>query len=150
MKSLFRSMIVAGVFAAGVVPALADDAKPEDAVKYREAVMSVIGGHTGAFFAILQGKVPHKDALSYHANAIAAASEHVGPAFEQDTTGTKSEAKDAIWADKAKFDKHVQDFEQAAKTLASAVDSGDMAAIGPAAKNLGGACKACHDDFRQE
>ena len=32
--------------------------------------------------------------------------------------------------------------------MAEAADSGEMSAIGPAIKKLGGSCKGCHDNFR--
>ena len=129
----------------------AQAAEPDDAIKYRKSVMEVVGGHTGAFFAILQGKVDHPDALLYHAKGIADASNHAPAAFEQNTAGQgdeKTTAKDDIWADGSDFGEDMDDFKTAAVALATAVESGDMAAIGPAAGALGNACKHCHDDFR--
>ncbi|MBI1179666.1 MAG: hypothetical protein GC201_03855 [Alphaproteobacteria bacterium] len=152
MKKLVYAAIVSGLVGVAFAPARADEAKPEDAVKYRQAIMSVIGGHTGAFFAILSGKVPYNDALPYHADALAAATDHVGAAFEQNTTGShaKTKAKDAIWAADSDFSKHVEDLEKAAHDLSAAVNAGDQEAIGVAAKALGGACKSCHDKFRKD
>ena len=152
MKSALKTLAmaaIAGTLGLGAVQA----AEPNDAIKYREQVMEVVGGHTGAFFAILQGKVDHPDALLYHAQGIAAASEHVAAAFEQNTAGqgdAKTTAKDKIWADDSDFMEDVDEFKEAAIALATAVESGDMAAIGPAAGELGKACKHCHDEFRTE
>lgn len=151
MKIFACATVAAGLLAAAfLVPANAQDAKPEDAVKYRLGLMSVVGGHTGNFFSILQGKVPHKDALAYNADALAAASKQVKAAFAQNTAGSgvKTESKDAIWAAGSDFNKHADDFEKAAVALASAVQAGDQAAIGAAAKGIGASCKGCHDKFK--
>jgi cytochrome c556 len=151
MTSGIRTAIAAAFLAAAALPpALAQETKPEDAVKYREAIMHIVGGHTGGFFAVLQGKVPHKDALAYHANGLAAATKHIKPAFAQNTTGEKSKAKDSIWAEGSDFNKLADDAEKAATQLASAVAAGDQAAIGTAARAVGGACKACHDKYQAE
>ncbi|MFN3231928.1 MAG: c-type cytochrome [Alphaproteobacteria bacterium] len=123
----------------------------DDAIKYRKAIMEVVGGHTGAFFAILQQKVPHSDALAYHAQALADASARALVAFEQNTQGEGSEkttAAAAVWEDWDGFAEKMEAFQTAAEAMAVAAASGDMAAIGPAAGPLGGSCKACHDDYR--
>ena len=152
MKSVLKSVsvaIVAGVV--GISAAHATDA--DEAIKYRQALMEVVGGHTGAFFAILQGKVDQPEALAYHARGIANASAYVAAAFEQDTAGegnAGTESKDNIWSDWDGFSEDVVAFEVAATALADAVEAGDMAAIGPAAGALGAACQDCHKDYRTD
>ncbi len=152
MKFAIRTALLAGLMMPMMGAAVsADDADPNDVIKYRQGIMEVVGGHTGAFFAILQGKVPHQDALAYHAQALADAATHALAAFEQNTAGQGSEehtAKDEIWSEWEDFAKKMKDFETASAALAEAAASGDMAQIGPAAGPLGGSCKACHDDFR--
>lgn len=48
------------------MPAAAQFAKPEDAVKYRKAAFTVMGTHFGRIGAVVQGRVP------YDAAAVAA------------------------------------------------------------------------------
>lgn len=131
--------------------AFAED-KAEDAVKYREALMEVVGGHTQSFFALLQGKVSHPEDLAWHADSLAEASKRVKGAFTQNTAGSgvKTEAKDAIWAAGSEFNKLAGDFETAAAALSAAVKSKDQAAIGAAAKGIGASCKGCHDKFKED
>ena len=152
MKSVLKSVSVAIV--SGVIGLSAAQAtEPDDAIKYRQALMEVVGGHTGAFFAILQGKVDQPEALAYHAQGLANASAYVLSAFEQNTAGqgnAETESKDNIWSDWEGFAEDVAAFEAAATALAAAVDAGDMAAIGPAAGALGAACQDCHNDFRTD
>ena len=45
---------------------------PADAIKYRKAVMSAMGAHTGAFSLINFGRVEHPDHLRAHVAALAA------------------------------------------------------------------------------
>lgn len=153
MKSLFKSALALSFFSAALfaVPASAES-DPNEVIKFRKAVMEVVGGHTVALFAILQQKVPHQDALIYHAEGLAAAAKHTKPAFEQNTAGKGTEestAKDSVW-DGPEFVERLGGLETASANLAAALKSGDGAAIGPAAEELGGACKGCHDKFRDE
>ena len=150
MRIRLQLTLIAALLLPVAGPALAD-ADPNDAIKYRKEIMKIVGGHTGGFFAILQGKVPHQDALAYHAQALADVSTRALAAFEQNTAGQGSEqttAKDNVWSEWDDFAAKMKDLETASAALAEAAASGDMAAIGPAAGPLGGACKACHDDFR--
>lgn len=149
MKLAVRTALAAGLLTLASMPAIAAD-KPEDVVKYREYLMEIIGGHTQSFGAIAGGKISNKADMAYHADALAAAATRVKAAFAQNTAGSgvKTEAKDAIWAAGSEFPKMADDFEKAAAQLASAVKSGDGAAIGAAAKGLG--CKGCHDKFKAD
>ena len=100
MKNMLKSLTLVAVMACFVAPAVAQDADPDEAIKYRKEAMKIVGGHTVSFFAILQGKVPHQDALVYHAQGLAAASAQAGATFEQNTAGQGSEkttSKDNIW-----------------------------------------------------
>ena len=153
MKLAVRSVLIAGMVIGAVLPAaIAQEAKPDDAVKYRESLMDIVGGHTKSFFAVLGGKVQHPEDLAWHADSLAEASKRVKGAFAQNTAGSgvKTEAKDAIWASGSEFTKLAGDFETAAANLSKAVASKDQAAIGAAAKAVGGACKGCHDKFKSD
>lgn len=153
MKSLIKSALALSIAAAALFAApVSAESDPNEAIKFRKAIMEVVGGHTVALFAILQQKVPHQDALVYHAEGLAAISKHTKPAFEQNTAGKGTEetlAKDNIW-DGPEFNDGMAKLETASADLAAALKSGDGAAIGPAAQALGGSCKGCHDKFREE
>ncbi|MGE0667602.1 MAG: cytochrome c [Sphingomonadales bacterium] len=152
MRLAVRSALVAGLFTVAVLPAAFAEDKAEDVVKYRHALMDVVGSHTQSFFAILQGKVSHPEDMSWHADSLAEASKRVKGAFAQSTAGSgvKTEAKDAIWAAGSEFPKLAGDLEKAAASLSAAVKAKDQAAIGAAAKAVGAACKGCHDKFKEE
>lgn len=152
MRFAVRSALVAGLLMTVALPSAFAEDKAEDAVKYRVALMDVVGGHTQSFFALLQGKVSHPEDLAWHADSLAEASKRVKGAFTQNTAGSgvKTESKDAIWAAGSEFTKLAGDFETAAAALSAAVKSKDQAAIGAAAKGIGASCKGCHDKFKED
>ena len=129
-------------FALVAAPAFAD----EGAMDYRHHTMEAIGGHTVAFFDILQGKVPHQDHLALHAGALAELSAIVGTLFEVNAPG--GHALPAIWENPEDFAERVAAFQEAAAALRDTIASGG--AVGPAAQALGQACKGCHDSYREE
>ena len=130
------------VFALIAAPSFAD----EGAMDYRQHTMEAIGGHTVAFFDILQGKVPHQDHLALHAGAIADLSAIIGTLFEVNAPG--GQALPAIWENPEDFAERVATFQEAAAGLRDTIAAGG--AVGPAAQTLGQACKGCHDNYREE
>jgi cytochrome c556 len=64
-------------------------------------------------------------------------------------SGEKTRAKAAIWTDQATFVKLHNNMLGSARALQAATDKGDVAAMASARTALGGACKACHDKFRE-
>jgi cytochrome c556 len=147
MKKLLAVMavIMAGVYAA---PAQAAD--PDEAIKYRKYVMGTVGDHTQAFFAILQGKVPHTGELAYHARALAEAAKRTKAAFEQNTAGQGNEPTttlDSAW-DGPELQAGLDKMIDATESMAVAVETGDMASVGAIAGTLG--CKGCHDNYRSK
>lgn len=54
----FLSIAIAATLLPLSVPASAQFAKPEDAIKYRQSVFSVMGTHFGRVGAMTNGKVP--------------------------------------------------------------------------------------------
>lgn len=125
-------------------------AEPEDQIKYRKNIMGIMGGHTGAVFAIAGGKVDHADAFLSHAAGLSAAAQMVKTIFPEDSAMGDTRAKQDIWDKPAEFKDAVNKLEVAASTLLKAAEDKDQEAIGAALKQLGGACKNCHDNFRQK
>lgn len=125
-------------------------AEPGDDIKYRKSVMKAIGGHMGAIAAIMQGKAGHAKHLRSHAIGLNAASKSVRDTFQAGSADGETRALAAVWDKPAEFKQVVSKFETAADGFLKAVDTGDQSKIGAAMKELGGSCKACHDDFREK
>lgn len=131
-------------------PSLFAAEKPE--AQYREKVMEAVGGHMGAMATILKKRV-HMDELDFHAQAIANLATIVPGTFPEGSGGGKSEAKAEIWSKPEDFKQAMDKFVDAAKGMAAATTAmkgGDASGIGPGIKALGGSCKGCHDDFKEE
>ena len=79
-------------------------------------------------------------------------SEHAGKIpqqFPQGSSGHPSEAREKIWTDWKDFTSNAGDLEKAAKLLGEKSGSGADGAK-PAFARIVGACKSCHQDFREK
>jgi len=148
-----KSIVLAGLLAslAIAIPAQAQFAKPEDAIKYRKNALFVMQQHWARLGAMAQGKVPFDaKAAADNADVLAVVSKLPWTAFGDGTDKGDTRAKPEIWKEPAKF-KEAADKSQAeiAKVVAAA-KTGNLdslkAAFGPAAQT----CKACHDNFRKD
>ncbi|MET4577973.1 c-type cytochrome [Ottowia thiooxydans] len=150
MKKLISIVLAVGALGLAV-PASAQFAKPEDAIKYRQAALTLLGNHFGHLGGMAQGRIPFDAAAaSLDADVVALASKLPWHAFGPGTdTGRPNAAKPEVWKEQAKF-KELSDKMQAEVTkVAAAAKTGNLdnlkGAFGPAAQS----CKACHDDFRK-
>lgn len=125
----------------------------EDAIKYRKAVMSAVGGHMNAISTILKTGVGDMKDIPVHADAMAGLANMTGHIFPKDSGPMDGEtaAKADIWEKPDDFNKIVMAFVAEAEKLAAVAKSGDKAAIGGQLGALGkNACKACHDDYKEK
>jgi cytochrome c556 len=146
-----RSFAFAALFLAGAVvtvSALAQFQKPEDAVKYRQSAMALIGNHFGRIYGQLKADKPNVQAIQSSAALVETLSTLPFEAFVADSTLPNSKAKPEIWTDQEKFKAAAQKMQAAVAKLNTAAKGGDVAAIKAAFGDAGGTCKGCHDDFR--
>ncbi len=150
MKSI-ASLVLAAAAVTLSAPASAQFAKPEDAIKYRQSALSVMGTHFGRVAAMANGRIPfNADAAASNAAIAESMSKLPWAGFAAGTDAGNTKAKPEIWSDAAKF-KTAQDNMQAEMTkLASIAKGGNIDAIKAAVGATGGTCKACHDNFRKE
>jgi len=129
--------------------ASAQFAKPEDAIKYRKAALTVTAAHFGRMGAMAQGKVPF-DAKSAAENAeiVVNMSKLPWAAFGEGTDVGETKAKPEIWKQNAKFKEAAEKFQTESVKLAAAAKAGKEDAFKAAFSATAGACKSCHDDFR--
>ena len=136
-----RAATVLAVAAATVVAS-------EGAIDYRQHTMAAVGGHMSAVVDIIQQKVPHTSHLQTHANALADLAAIAHTLFPEGSEG--GDALPAIWEEAGDFEAKVEAFREAANGFKAAAAGGDPAAAGMALRDLGQACKGCHDDYRAE
>ena len=123
---------------------------PEDAIKYRQAVMESLGGHVAAFLLIALNKVDAREYLQNHADALANLSTEMDGLFPAGSGEGDTEALPAIWDDNEKFAAAVAKMQEATSALQETVRSGDPKAIMGAFAEAGKSCKGCHETFRAE
>jgi cytochrome c556 len=150
MKKLL-SVLCAAMTLALSVPAQAQFAKPEDAIKYRKATFTVMSAHFGRLGAMASGRAPYDAKLAAeNADVVASLAKLPWAAFGEGTDKGETRAKPEIWKEAAKY-KEASDKMQAEITkLNTAAKAGNLDALkiafGPAAAS----CKACHDAFRKD
>ncbi len=133
------------------LPASAQFAKPEDAIKYRKAAFTVMAAHFGRLGAMVNGKVPF-DAKAAADNAAVVASVSALPftAFGEGTDKGDTHAKPEVWSDAEKFKAAAAKLQDEVAKLNTAAKSGNADQLKSAFGATAQACKGCHDTYRKE
>ena len=126
--------------------------KPEDEIRYRQSVMTVIGRAMGPMGAMAQGKAPFNAAVVRKNSALIDSLAGLpwnsfGPGTDKGAP-TKADAK--VWSEAGKFKQAAESAQKAVAGLAAAAKGGEEAKFKTAFGEVGKACKACHDDFRSK
>ena len=151
MKSKFLSavLVVAGLGAA--LPAAAQFAKPEDAIKYRQSAFTVMGNHFGRIGAMVNNRVPFDaNAVTVNAEIVQTMSKLPYAGFIEGTDKGNTKAKPEIWAEMDKFKAAATKMQEEVVKLNTVAKTGNQEQIKTQFGAVGQACKACHDDYRKE
>ena len=143
--------LLAGVSALlTALPAAAQFQKPEDAVKYRKAAFTVMATHFGRIGAMASGRAPY-DAAAAVANAevVADMSKLPYAGFVEGTGGSeKGQPKANVWSERAKFDAAAKKMQDEVTKLSTVAKTNNLDQLKAAFGAAAGACKDCHDNFR--
>jgi cytochrome c556 len=154
MKCLFRSMplmVAAAIGLSTALPAAAQFAKPEDAIKYRKAVFTVMGTHFGRVAAMANGKMPFDAKVAADSAELATTMSKLPyVAFIDGTDKGETKAKPEIWSEMDKFKAAAGKMQEEMVKFNAAAKTGNIDTIKAAAGDTGKACKACHDTYRKE
>ena len=147
-----RLMLVAATVVSllTALPVSAQFQKPEDAVKYRKAGMTVMGAHFGRIGAMAQGRVPFDaNVAAANADLVVTMSKLPFAGFVEGTSGTeKGQPNAKVWSDRAGFDAGTKKMQDEVVKLAAAARTNNLETLKTAFGAAGGTCKACHDDYR--
>lgn len=132
------------------LPAAAQFAKSEDAIKYRQNALFVMGQHFGRIGAMVQGKAPFDAKLAQeNADIVSHIARLPWAGFGLGTDkGAPTKAKPGIWTEQAKFHERSEKLIAESTKLAAAAKTGNLDQIKVAFGDTAGSCKACHDDYR--
>jgi cytochrome c556 len=150
MKTILN-LLAAAMALTLAVPAQAQFAKPDDAIKYRKASFTVMATHFGRLGAMANGRLPYDaKAAADNAELVTTMSKLPWAAFGEGTDKGETRAKPEIWKESAKYKEAADKMQAEMAKLNMAAKAGNVealkAAFGPAAAS----CKACHDNFRKD
>jgi cytochrome c556 len=133
-------------------PASAQFAKTEDAIKYRQSALFVMGQHFGRIGAMASGRAPFDAKVAAdNADVVASMAKLPWAAFGPGTDkGGDTKAKSEIWTEQAKFKEASEKLVLESGKLAAAAKTGNLDAVKTAVTATAGTCKACHDAFRNK
>ena len=152
MKNSLKVVICGLVLAAAGGMAYAGFAKPEDAIRYRKAVMTVIGQHFGQVAMVVKGQAPFDKKNVVHDTMVIRTMAELPweavmvPGSDQGDTTLKASAMQ----EKDKFMDVARQFESAAQKLSEAAENGDLEALKAQFGTVAGVCKTCHSTYRNK
>jgi cytochrome c556 len=135
--------------AAALVVALGGIAATVAAETPREDAMKEMGKNMKAIKEIVSAGGPAAE-VAGPAQKIADIAAKIPSLFPEGSDTADDEAKAEIWQNWDKFTAHAKDLQDAATLLVSAAGGGDIATAGAQFEKVGGACGACHKEFREK
>lgn len=143
MRFVAKALIVSLTLTAGV--AIAKEGVQDPTVKARMDLMGTIGLNTKTLGDMAGGKTAYDASAAEAAKAalIAAAAE-IPAKFEPEADDPVSEARPDIWMNMEGFVEKAKGLQ----TAVGAIDVSSLEGVQGGMANIGGACKACHTDFR--
>lgn len=124
--------------------------KVESAIQYRQNVMQAIGGLVGTSVGQIRDTLEYGPELKAVAQGLQALTRDIPSLFPAGSDFGETDAKAEIWENWEQFEQSAADTREAVDGFAAAVDGGDRREMLRAFKEMGDACKACHEDFRRE
>ncbi|MFM7000850.1 MAG: c-type cytochrome [Limnohabitans sp.] len=147
-KITITASVLAAVLA---MPAQAQFAKPEDAVKYRKASFTLLGTHFGRLAAMASGRAPYDaKAAAENADVVTTVAKLPWAAFGEGTDKGETRAKPEIWKESGKFHEAADKSQAELAKVVAAAKTGSLDALKAAVGPAGASCKACHDNFRKD
>ena len=140
--------IVLASLAAGTA-AFAHSGVTNPDVMNRMIGMSEMAKHMKVMGSMAKGETAFDaDAVNTALAKLSEEASYVPSLFEPKAMDPKSEALPVIWDEYETFTGHAAKLEEVTARLSGSVTSPDE--LGPAMREVGKACSACHSDFRKE
>ena len=143
-----KTALAALLVAAAAVPALSQNVKPENQIKYRRAAYTIMNLNFASLDAMVENKKPYnKDEAVRNADIVSLLSS-IPKAYFGEGTDKDTRAKPEIWKNRADFDAKMDKMVSEAGKLPAVARGGDTAALKKQVQDVNEACKACHDEYR--
>ena len=150
MRISLKATTCVVVLAAVAGVAFAGFAKPEEAIRYRQAVMTVIGQQLGQLAGVIKGETPYdKKNVERDADVIKLMSELPWEAFMfPGSDKGNTSLKPSAFKEKDKFLAVATQFEGETRKLADIAKNGDLEALRAQFGTVVQTCKTCHSTYR--
>ena len=133
------------------MPAAAQFAKPEDAIKYRKAAFTVMARHFGIVAGMAAGKIPFDPKVAADNVEIATMMSRLPYAgFVEGSDKGDTQAEPKIGAEMDKFRAAAGKIQEEMAKLNALAKGGNFDTLKVAVGDTGKSCKACHDNYRKE
>ena len=150
MKKATLMVTTAAVAALLPVLAAAQFSRAEDAVRYRQSALFIMGQQFSRVGAMVTDKAPF-DAEAAKASARLVAQMSTVP-WEGFVAGSEkagnTKAQPLVWSDPEKFKAAARRLMDQTPKFAAAAETGDKAQLKAAFEETFAACRNCHQDFR--
>ena len=147
--SMLRAAWIAALAAGITLPAAAQFARPEEAVKYRQATWSVLNQHFTRIGAMTRGRVPFDGRLALRdAEVVAALARLPASAFGPGTDLPNDHARPEIWTETQRFRELGDRMVAETTRLLAVAQTQDLDRIKAAYGAAANTCKECHDAYR--
>lgn len=124
-------------------------AAPADPKATRQASFKKMGAAMKVMKEQIAGGSPTKPAMLAAAQTVATTAKQQGALFPAGS-GAGTDALPAIWTQRATFDAQMAKLVAESAKLVTAVNGGNVDAIGAQFKVVGGTCAGCHKQFRAD
>lgn len=128
-----------------------DDERAEAAYEARHGLFAMVRMYFGPMYGMMRGAPYDADVVKHNAAKISALAGMIPDAFVTDTreNDLDTEALDVIWEDMGDFQSKAATLVERAAALSEQGSTGEDA-FKAAFGGMGQACKACHDNYRQQ
>ena len=155
MKKLLVMGLASSMLGLGLLTTVnAADPKPEDVVKYRQSVYTIIGWNFKPIGAMVKGEIPFDAAaVARHAQYVELMSQAAPEGFTKGSgpdAVKNTEAKADIWTQPDKFKTAMTHFQEESAALTEVAKGGDEKAIKAQFAKTAETCKACHKEFKKD
>lgn len=145
-----RFSLVVLLSAAVSLPAIAHIERSEPLQSLRQSYFAIVGMTFGPMGDMVKGDIEWngEQFAAWASDLAAVSSVTVERGFAPGSDKGKTRAKPEIWDNKADFEEKLGNFRMQAAKLAEVAATGDRQAIAGQFRQTGGACKACHDNYK--
>ena len=145
-----RFSLVVLLSAALSLPAIAHIDRSEPLQSLRQSYFAIVGMTFGPMGDMVKGDIEWngEQFAAWASDLAAVSSVTVERGFAPGSDKGKTRARPEIWDNKADFEEKLGNFRMQAAKLAEVAATGDRQAIAGQFRQTGGACKACHDNYK--